>query len=89
MPQLRTFADAESVASAMGGHLSQRQPVGQVHAAWAQQPDTLCGIALDELSEFGSYFAFIRVPEERRCPTCDEAVRRAIPTPVSDRGPNL
>ena len=78
----RTFADAESVPSAIAGHLPQRQPVGQIHAAWAQKPDTLCGIALDELSEFGSYFAFIHVPEERRCPTCGEAVQRAIRPPL-------
>jgi hypothetical protein len=73
---LRTFADGEKIhrSHSRRGTRDRRAPTGLIHAAVNGDGDTLCGLDLDELHEFGrSRFPFEHFPHDRRCPACNDA----------------
>ena len=76
---LRLFSDSESLHTARtpGGELERRTPEGVGHAAVPGADLTLCGLATETLVEFGIYYGFASLKEDRRCPRCSEEARRA------------
>jgi len=64
----RIYADSQLRDSARTGSLDK--PIGLIHMSKPEAPTTLCGLAVDQLHEFGAHFEFDQFPAERRCPGC-------------------
>jgi hypothetical protein len=72
-----TFADTEKRVRPRLLGTPIRVPSGRIHAAESGASCTLCGIALDQLSQFGrSRHPFEKFPFGQRCPSCHIAAGR-------------